>query len=135
MSKYAKKNEARRRRRKDPAYRKAEYEKNRVREEKDPITYLLHSARRRAKAKGIEYSITKDDLVLSEVCPLLEIPLKKNRGKMQYNSYSLDRKDSSLGYIPGNVWIISYRANWLKNNATLEELKLLVKNLKDHWEH
>jgi hypothetical protein len=35
--------------------------------------------------------------------------------------------DSSVGYVPGNVNIISFRANTLKNNGTLEEFKKLIK--------
>ena len=51
------------------------------------------------------------------------------------DSPSLDRINPNLGYIKGNVWVISYRANMIKNNATLEELELLTRNLKDHWIH
>lgn len=39
--------------------------------------------------------------------------------------------DSSKGYIKGNVWVVSKRANTIKNNATLEELELLVANLRN----
>ena len=55
----------------------------------------------------------------------------KNPEQACPNSYSLDRIDSSKGYIPGNVWVISRRANAIKSDATLEELELLVKNLKE----
>jgi hypothetical protein len=51
------------------------------------------------------------------------------------NSYSLDRIDSNKGYVKGNVWVISRRANVIKNNATLEELELLTNNLKKFWRH
>ena len=46
------------------------------------------------------------------------------------DSPSLDRLDSSLGYTPENVWWISYRANRLKNDSTLEELEKLVKAIR-----
>jgi hypothetical protein len=39
---------------------------------------------------------------------------------------SLDRLDSSRGYVRGNVAVISWRANVLKGDATLEELEQLV---------
>lgn len=45
-------------------------------------------------------------------------------------SPSLDRIDSSKGYVKGNVRVISARANMLKNNATVEELTLVLKDLK-----
>lgn len=43
---------------------------------------------------------------------------------------SLDRIDSSKGYISGNVKVISKRANAIKNDATLEELLLIVEYVK-----
>lgn len=36
-------------------------------------------------------------------------------------SYSLDRVDNSKGYAPGNVVVMSYKANRLKNDGTAEE--------------
>ncbi len=46
-------------------------------------------------------------------------------------SPSLDRIDSTKGYTKGNIWVISNRANTLKNDATLSELKLLVERLEN----
>ena len=37
-----------------------------------------------------------------------------------------DKIIPSLGYIENNIAIISQRANTLKNNATLDELKIIV---------
>lgn len=92
--------------------------------------YLLNSARQRAKVKGLNFNIDITDINLPDKCPLLGIPLSSFYGKATGNSYSIDRIDSSKGYIKGNIWVISNRANTLKGNATLEELELLVKNLK-----
>ena len=59
-----------------------------------------------------------------KVCPVLGIELdwnvKINGG--QDNSPSLDRIDSTKGYIPGNVMIMSKLANAMKSNATSEHL-------------
>jgi hypothetical protein len=38
------------------------------------------------------------------------------------NSPSIDRFDNSKGYVKGNVWIISDRANRLKSNLSKEDL-------------
>ena len=50
--------------------------------------------------------------------------------KSHSNSASLDRIDSTKGYIKGNLQIISFRANTVKNNLTLDEMKMIVSN----WE-
>jgi hypothetical protein len=44
--------------------------------------------------------------------------------------FMIGKLDPEKGYIKGNVWVISNRANTLKNDASLQELELLVENLK-----
>jgi len=80
----------------------------------------------------MEFTIEQKDIIIPDTCPLLGIPLVFHRGKgsQQGNSPSLDRIDSTKGYIKGNVWVISNRANTLKNDASLQELKTLVENLE-----
>jgi hypothetical protein len=88
---------------------------------------LLSSAKRRAKDKGIEFSITDEDIVIPEKCPALGLVLRSGQGITGSDcSPSLDRIDNSKGYIKGNVAIISFRANTLKNSATARELKLIA---------
>lgn len=87
----------------------------------DPRSPMWSRAKYRAKQKGLYFNITKEDIVIPDTCPLLGTPME---------SPSLDRIDSSKGYIKGNVWVISNRANTLKNDASLQELKTLVENLE-----
>jgi hypothetical protein len=64
-------------------------------------------------------------------CPLLGLELTyKNCGaKVAPANYAtLDKIDPAKGYTKNNVQILSFRANTLKGDATLEELKLIVKN-------
>jgi hypothetical protein len=117
-----------------PGYKEREKELNQLNNKANPIRYLLKISKIRARNKNLEFSITEKDLTLPKLCPLLNIPLQINKEKRQGDSYSIDRINNNKGYIPGNVWIISARANWLKNNASIEELQLLVKNLT-HWQH
>ena len=60
-----------------------------------------------------------------KVCPVLGIELdwkaKVNKGG-QDNSPSLDRIDSTKGYVLGNVMMMSRLANCMKQNATSEQL-------------
>lgn len=130
------KRESERKRRENPDYVKHRNEMDKSRRHTNEHSIklaILRSAKSRAKAKNIEFNIDVSDIILSEVCPLLNIKLASNN-KISDNSYSLDRIDSNKGYIKGNVWIISNRANAIKNNASLEELELLVNNLKKKLE-
>lgn len=99
-----------------------------------PLAYkMFHRSKSRALAKGLEHTITIEDIKIPDKCPLLGIELKDNTGNGKGNckdSPSLDRLDSSKGYTPDNVWVISNRANEIKSNATLEELELITANLR-----
>lgn len=93
---------------------------------KDNVNSRLCSvARQRAKKRGIEFSITKHDIQVPTHCPVLGIELRVNQdtgagGKD--DSFSLDRIDPTKGYVPGNVQVISHKANSMKFTATKEEL-------------
>jgi hypothetical protein len=95
---------------------------------KDPRRKMLTSAKQRAAAYGREFRITLDDIVIPLKCPLLGIPIVLGNRRVKNNSPTIDRKNSAKGYIPKNIWVISWRANRIKYNATLKELKLIVKN-------
>lgn len=92
---------------------------------------MLSGARLRAKRRGLPFNITLEDVPIPDKCPILGIPLIVGNSKPSGNSPSLDRFDPCLGYVKGNVWVISQRANMLKNNGTLEEFKLLVQALEE----
>lgn len=97
---------------------------------RNPRAQLLRQARARAKKKGIEFSITLADVPWADVCPVLGISLRYGGwggfgGKP--DSASLDRIDNTKGYVPGNVAVISDRANKLKGNATADELEAIVR--------
>jgi hypothetical protein len=47
------------------------------------------------------------------------------------NLPTLDRVDPVCGYVPGNVWVISWRANRLKQDASLDELRMLARALEE----
>jgi hypothetical protein len=91
---------------------------------------MFHNAQHRAKRKGIPFSITIDDIIIPETCPLLGIPLVSTNDKRDPRNPSLDQKVPGKGYTPDNIWVISSRANALKWDASLQELELLVENLK-----
>lgn len=99
----------------------------------DPAYRMWQSAKSRAKRLKISFNIVLGDVQVPKMCPLLNIPLISGLGKklvMSPNSPTLDRKIPSLGYVKENVWVISNKANLIKNDASIEEIKLLIKN----WE-
>ncbi len=99
---------------------------------------LLYAARGRAKKSGLPCTITVDDIVIPEICPVLGIPLfpSVGNGRKQPalipNSPSVDRLDNNKGYTPDNIRVISVRANDIKSNATLEELEAVVAYVKEN---
>jgi hypothetical protein len=66
-------------------------------------------------------------------CPILGEPLLfGGTGKLQDNSASIDRFDPSKGYTEDNVWIISHKANRMKSDANLEEIKKVYEYMKKY---
>ena len=105
--------------------RRATSEKRR----RNPVRNLLSLARARCKKSGLDFTITEADLLVPELCPVLGIPLSFGLGCGDGHSLavkdrraSIDRIDNSKGYIPGNVIVVSYRANRIKSDASTAEL-------------
>lgn len=84
---------------------------------------MFCAAKYRAKSNGLDFNIELCDVIVPEICPVLGIPISTSMEKN--NSPSLDRIIPSLGYTKGNVRVISWRANWIKNNMTDEEVEKL----------
>lgn len=102
---------------------------------KDKRKILLNAAKARSKKNGLTFDLTIDDIKFPEYCPILGIKLEFNEKYCKDNSYSIDRIDSNKGYVKGNVQIISHKANTMKSNANLNELKKLVEFLENYEKH
>lgn len=109
-------------------YNKARRDKAR----KDPRASMLTRAKQRAIKEGYPCTIEVEDIVVPKYCPVLGTELKVAKGFNDDNSPSLDKYDPSLGYVPGNITVISYRANRFKSDATTEELEKLLKWRKEY---
>lgn len=97
----------------------------------NPAQALLEKARERARKRGQPCTLKVTDIIIPEFCPLLGIKLERGKGVggVKASSPSLDKIRPELGYVPSNVWVISYRANMIKNDATLQELQTLTERL------
>ena len=97
---------------------------------RNPRNHLVTDARARAKRYGVPADITIADIDWVTHCPVFGIELIYGRTKgagQRANSATLDRRDNSKGYIKGNVFVISHRANRIKSDATAEELAAVAK--------
>lgn len=115
-----------------PGFREKMYLQKRESRLRNLQHYIWSRARQRAVQNGWEFTIDESDVVIPEKCPLLEVPLEHGiKGDYEY-SPSLDRIDSRKGYVKGNVWVISKKANSMKNSATPAELDLFCKNIQKY---
>ena len=91
----------------------------------EPEWHLVAKARERAAAKDLPFNLSPEDVVIPKECPILRLPLIPNvGGKVSApNSPTLDRIIPELGYVKGNIQVISKRANTMKSDASIEELR------------
>lgn len=92
----------------------------------NPEKAMLQRAKRRAKTLGLDFDLTPNDIAIPEYCPVLGIKLVRCDGVMDA-APSLDRINNDNGYVRDNIVVISFRANKIKGNTTLEELRKVVK--------
>ena len=87
--------------------------------------YARRDAKKRAAKKGIPFELSKEHIlsIMTDTCPVFGTAFNfgQNRGT-QPTSPSLDRIVPSLGYIEGNVIIISTKANSIKSAYGSKEL-------------
>tara|TARA_B110000858_G_scaffold4633_1_gene5333 strand:+ start:181 stop:597 length:417 start_codon:yes stop_codon:yes gene_type:complete len=106
-----------------PTFNKEKYDKW---VEKDLVGHLLRSSRNSAKIRKLEHSITRDDITIPTHCPLLGTELERS-------NVSIDRLDSTKGYVPGNIDVISIKANYLKGNSSIEDVLTFATNALKHY--
>jgi hypothetical protein len=85
---------------------------------------MFYGARKRAMDFDLPFSIEPDDIVIPDRCPVLGVKFSA-RGHRDHRP-SLDRIKPVLGYVPGNIRVISFRANRIKSDASADELRLVL---------
>ena len=114
--------------------RKREYERKRYasfdleQHRNKKIVGMYSLAKKRAANKDLPFNITQQDIVdvwpKDDYCPALRIPLKiKSGNKISTdNSPNLDRVIPSLGYVKGNIAVVSKLANNIMSSARPSEV-------------
>jgi hypothetical protein len=83
---------------------------------------LLKNSRTRARKKDIPHEIVLGDIVIPEYCPVFKnIKLSLTNNKSCHDSPSLDRIRPELGYVKGNIVVISHLANTIKSQGTADQ--------------
>lgn len=96
---------------------------------RDARARLFHNARQRANKAAIEFSISFEDIQIPKVCPLRQVPFTVGLGQHKDDFPTLGRKDPRLGFVKGNVWVISHKADRLKGTFTPTELRTFCENV------
>jgi len=99
---------------------------------------MLRSAKSRAKENSLEFNIDLQYLqsIATDHCPVDGLPFDWDR-QLEVDKFlplatpSLDRIDSSKGYVKGNVKIIGWKWNAKKSNMNLDDLLLLVEYVRN----
>lgn len=96
-----------------------------------PEFFMASSAKMRAKKYRVPFNITAQDIrdiwPLDNLCPIIKMPfslfeIDKKGSKRNPMAPSLDRLTPSLGYVVGNIAVISTRANISKSDITDPEI-------------
>jgi len=111
----------------DLLYKKHISEQKKVYYWKDVEKRLFYATRSRCKQRNIPFLISKKDIIIPTECPLLKVPFDRDR-----YSPTIDRLVPSLGYIPGNIQVVSKKANTMKNDASFEELYTFCSNMSGY---
>lgn len=118
---------------KDPNYVQSQKDYRRNQRLNNRASYLFRACKTRAKQQNIPFNLTIEDIVIPEFCPILGIKLsldklgKDKNGTRDFYVPSVDKIVPELGYVKGNIMIISMKANVMKNDATKEELLAFCK--------
>ena len=85
------------------------------------------------KRAGKQFNLNFGDIVWPKYCPILGIELNYfAEGKANDSSPSFDRIDPTKEYITGNVMIISNKANRLKSDGNIYEIRKILEYLENN---
>lgn len=107
-------------------YDNERYQRDRI---ERPHIILWRNAKLRAKRRGIEFHITQEDIkeIFPNECPVYNKPfVYGSKGAPNDWAPTLDRIDSTKGYVRDNIAVISYRANTIKNRGSVDDLKRIL---------
>jgi DNA-binding CsgD family transcriptional regulator len=92
--------------------------------------YMIRNIKYSAQKRNIEFNLDFSQIELPVFCPILNIKLEYFGDSQKSNHATVDRINNNLGYVPGNIMVMSRMANAMKNEASFGQLKLFSENIK-----
>lgn len=86
---------------------------------------LLSTIRKKCKEKNIKFNLSIYDIVIPEYCPVLGFKIMKGSGSP--TDVTTDRIRPELGYVKGNIIIVSRLANQIKSTGTSEQIATVAR--------
>ncbi len=114
--------------------------KFKTKDELSPFRIYLNKVKQRLKSFHSDKELTIDEIYLKEVwdgqngiCPYtnLKMELRDYSNPSIPTSASLDRIDSSKGYIRGNIEFVCMSINFAKNDFSKDEIVKFIKQIKE----
>jgi len=90
---------------------------------------MFYDARKRAMALKLPFDLDPDKISIPDKCPILGIYLTLKGGRD--SRPSLDRIIPDRGYTKANTRVISFRANRIKSDATISELRAIAEYIEE----
>lgn len=110
-------------------FHEKEKEDRRLSYKRNIIHNMISNAKERALKKNLDFNLEDNDINIPELCPLLQVPfILGEKGNYEYTP-TIDRIDNTKGYTKDNIWVITKKANSMKNSATLDELHTFCTNV------
>ena len=103
------------------------------------VSALVEAAKRRSREQKVPFDVDLMSRAAIETrmlalpfceCCRVDLAIGSNK-KAKANSPSIDKINPSLGYVDGNVAILCFRCNTIKQNATADELLCIGSWLKE----
>ena len=114
------------------------YKQNKINRILNIEKHLVKAAKQRALKTNLQFDIDENYIKsiwqLNNRCPILNIKYWEDSNGNKSNSPSIDRIDNNKGYTKDNVRIISLKANFIKNNYTLEELERTIRGFREYYD-
>ena len=96
----------------------------------NPIPQLIYNFKKRAKLAGVPFDLEPQDIknklnLTNTKCPVLGVSMEISKLGAKNNDLtpSIDRIDPKKGYVKDNIIVVSMRANRIKNDATVDEIR------------